>query len=99
MKFAKGLAFTSMFGSLLATELIPFMANAQNPNSASGNVNQQVSPQAAQAANDYWSNERMHKAIPVDTSYGYSNQANAMYSPYFGREFLDLRTFSINKGA
>jgi V8-like Glu-specific endopeptidase len=63
MKFAKGLGFTSMFGGLVATALIPFMANAQNV--ASGNVSQQVSPQAAQAANDYWSTERMEKARPI----------------------------------
>ncbi|MBD0347070.1 MAG: trypsin-like serine protease [Coleofasciculus sp. Co-bin14] len=66
MKFTRGFAFTSMFGGLLATALVPFIANAQNI--ASGNINQQVTPQAAQAATDYWSDQRMQEAIPVEAS-------------------------------
>jgi V8-like Glu-specific endopeptidase len=32
-------------------------------------------------------------------SYGYNKQPNVMYSPYFGDEFLELRKFTIDKGA
>jgi V8-like Glu-specific endopeptidase len=32
-------------------------------------------------------------------SYKYDSQPKAMYSPYFGNEFLDLRKFAIDKGA
>lgn len=32
-------------------------------------------------------------------SYGYNNQPDAMYSPYFGNEFLSLRNFAIQDGS
>ena len=32
-------------------------------------------------------------------SYKYNSQPGAMYSPYFGNEFLELRTFAISRGA
>lgn len=61
MKSIKGLVFSSMVSTWLATTLIPLHALAQNANT--GNAKQSITPQAATRASfQYWSNERMRKA-------------------------------------
>lgn len=37
--------------------------------------------------------------INGNTSYGYSDQPNVLYSPYFGNAFVNLRNFAIQNGA
>ncbi len=65
MKFTKGLIFSTVVSSWLATTLIPSHAFAQIANS--GNVKQTITPQAAsRAAFQYWSNARMRAAKPAN---------------------------------